>query len=147
MEPVMIGFGLSEVRRARTTLNMRLGRQESPFFCAPEALNHGEFGPEADVFALGMIMYCMLGGKLPNDSDQVRSQIGNGMVPMVDDRKFQLYKDIMKECWLTDKEKRPSAHTLVNRLRDPRFAAFLSPRMFAAYVKQFGDELPDGWNA
>jgi serine/threonine protein kinase len=147
MEPVLIGFGLSELRRARTTLNMRLGQGESPFFCAPEVLNHGQFGSEADIFALGMIMYCLLGGRLPSDSREVRRQIGNGMVPMVDGPKFQLYKDIMMNCWLTDKARRLSAGDLLNRLRDARFAEFVKPLKFVTYVRQFGDERPAGWHS
>lgn len=36
----------------------------TPYYTAPEVLR-GDYGPECDVWSIGIIMYTMLTGKLP----------------------------------------------------------------------------------
>jgi serine/threonine-protein kinase ULK/ATG1 len=35
---------------------------------APEVLNREQYGFEADIYSLGVVLYCMLYGKYPVDS-------------------------------------------------------------------------------
>jgi len=36
----------------------------TPYYVAPEVIR-GKYGPECDVWSIGIMMYCMLSGKVP----------------------------------------------------------------------------------
>ncbi|KAI3381377.1 hypothetical protein SNEBB_005174 [Seison nebaliae] len=59
---IIIDFGLSNCLDQRDVLNTQCG---SPAYAAPEIFAHREYGPEVDVWSIGVNMYAMLTGRLP----------------------------------------------------------------------------------
>jgi serine/threonine protein kinase len=58
----IIDFGLSNSLDDREFLNTQCG---SPAYAAPEIFAHQDYGPEVDIWSIGVNMYAMLAGKLP----------------------------------------------------------------------------------
>jgi serine/threonine protein kinase len=61
--PKIMDFGISRVLSTRKTHDSQL--IGTPRYLAPEYIQSGEVGTQADVFALGVILYEMLSGRVP----------------------------------------------------------------------------------
>jgi Tol biopolymer transport system component/predicted Ser/Thr protein kinase len=85
-EPVIMDFGLA-LRQAATESELtRTGTViGSPAYMAPEQVNaqHDQIGPKTDVYAIGVLLYRLLTGKVPFDGPglSVLGEISSGKLP------------------------------------------------------------------
>jgi serine/threonine protein kinase len=56
----IIDFGLS--KKGLSNLSSKVG---SPFYVAPEVLLKNQYGPNVDIWAIGVIMYKLITGEVP----------------------------------------------------------------------------------
>ncbi|XP_017781173.1 PREDICTED: serine/threonine-protein kinase 33-like [Nicrophorus vespilloides] len=69
-------FGLSIVKTGRTHTDMLHDRCGTFVYMAPEVLLHQSYSQQCDVWAIGVIMYALLAGRMPfdpNDNDVMKS--------------------------------------------------------------------------
>ena len=120
----LIDFGLSKASRTQKLTEMA----GTPYYMAPEVLK-GSYMAEADIWSLGVLLYCLVSGYLPfqgGSAKEVFSKIKAA------DFHFdhQEFETISKECKdLITKllEKDPKKRlTGINALAHPWFAKFLS---------------------
>jgi serine/threonine protein kinase len=79
--PKIMDFGISRVISTRKTHDSQL--IGTPRYLAPEYIQSGEVGTQTDVFALGVILYEMLSGRVPfkgNSRQELLSNIVHGDV-------------------------------------------------------------------
>ena len=64
--PKIADFGIAQLRGTETLLTVKGEAMGTPSYMSPEQVSgeSGDLGPETDVYALGMILYQMLTGKL-----------------------------------------------------------------------------------
>ena len=73
--PKIMDFGISRVLSTRSTNDSQL--IGTPRYLAPEYIQSGQVGTQADVFALGVILYEMLGGRAPFMGDSQQELLSN----------------------------------------------------------------------
>ena len=66
---VITDFGLARSTENGRQLTGSLDVVGTPAYMAPEQLNGGEITPATDIYALGIVMYEMLTGKVPYSGD------------------------------------------------------------------------------
>lgn len=87
----IIDFGLSNFYDNKALLNTFCG---SLYFAAPELLSGKKYyGPEVDVWSLGVVLYVMLNGKVPFDDDSIL--VLQGKIKNVD---YDFHKPISNEA-------------------------------------------------
>ena len=89
-------------------------------YIAPEVIIGKETTFASDVYSIGMIMWEISSGQPPfinyeNDYDLAMNII-NGMRPKIVPGTPSEYKELMKQCWNADPEKRPNIITLENEM-------------------------------
>lgn len=75
---ILVDFSLARLAGGRMTFGGK------PVYLAPEVLEHGQFGPPSDRFALGVTAcFALLGGRLPEERtvDQLRSHLVRRLSP------------------------------------------------------------------
>lgn len=117
-------------------------RVDNPLWLAPEVMQKGRYETFADVYAYGIIMWEMCSRAFPFDefpeakSDfrtALEDAIVGGLRPNVDDKIepelplsassnmcIPLYAELAKECWQTDRYKRPTFARVISTLQDIR---------------------------
>lgn len=60
----LIDFGLSQKYSEKGHKKAMGSLVGTPYYVAPEVIR-GKYGPECDVWSIGIMMYCMLSGKVP----------------------------------------------------------------------------------
>jgi len=102
-------FGLAKAVNIESTLMTRSDvAMGTPDFVAPEALIPGmKVDGRADLYAVGVMLYQMLTGKIPRG----RFELPSGVVPQVD----QGFDAIVDRAMQTDREKRYSTATEMKR--------------------------------
>ena len=73
--PKIMDFGISRVLSTRKTHDSQL--IGTPRYLAPEYIQSGQVGTQADVFALGVILYEMLSGRVPFVGDSQQELLSN----------------------------------------------------------------------
>ncbi|RIB24481.1 kinase-like domain-containing protein [Gigaspora rosea] len=87
-------------------------------YIAPEILNKQPYTKASDVYSFGIIMWEILYGKpvaFVQESKlqskfQYQFQVCDGLRPPVYESSATCYVDLMKKCWHTEPEKRPTAN-------------------------------------
>ena len=67
----------------------------TPYYVAPEVIR-GKYGPECDVWSIGIMMYSMLSGKIPF-SGATQQEILNNIVHLDCTRAIKSWKNISHE--------------------------------------------------
>jgi len=124
------GFGFS---RWKQECDTRTGHSRSPRWTAPELLQGNkstskkqEANEKADVYSLGVVMWEILTGRLPFEGDsfvEVALQIANGSRPPLEaitheEGTVETLKDLMKKCWQSEPNQRPTMKEVVEELND-----------------------------
>ena len=101
------------------------GIRGTPAFMAPEQWAEQSVGPEADIWALGIILYELLGGRHPYASQSFFALglivCNSSPVPPISEAAPDLPKGIAKlvqRCLAKDPSHRPTAEAVVQTLRD-----------------------------
>jgi serine/threonine protein kinase len=77
----LLDFGIAKAM-AGTRLTRTGVMIGTPEYMAPEAINRGDFGPLADLYALGILAFEMLTGRVPfNEIDSMRVLYGHANLP------------------------------------------------------------------
>ncbi|RIB03671.1 kinase-like domain-containing protein, partial [Gigaspora rosea] len=66
----------------------------------------------SDIYSFGITMWEILYGKpVPSERDSLKFmiQVCNGLRPHISENTSRCYADLMKKCWHTEPEKRPTA--------------------------------------
>ncbi|KAL3316902.1 Calcium/calmodulin-dependent protein kinase type IV [Cichlidogyrus casuarinus] len=118
-EPIVkiADFGLSHLLTEEVQI-MAIGG--TPQYCAPEVLLKRKFGPEADMWAIGVITFILLTGYEPfegaNDFALYRAILRNkySFVPFIWDDKSELAKDFISRLLRLDPTERMTAQEALN---------------------------------
>lgn len=98
-------------------------------YMAPEVIDSGNYGVQADVFSLGILLHELLSGQIPygkrNEASLILSVMDGGrprleavypkVVPFGPE--VPQIIEVMKACWEQDPDTRPPASEVVERLR------------------------------
>lgn len=108
-----------------------LGVEGTPGYQAPEIRPRVVYDEKVDMFSYGMVLYELLSGQRPalgHHQLQIAKKLSKGVRPVLgppEEVQFYRLQMLMMECWDTKPEKRPLALSVVNRMKDPTFAAFM----------------------
>ena len=84
-------FGLSNTMKPGALLTTYCG---SPMYASPEIMRKKQyFGPEVDIWSLGVILYTMVTGLFPWDGENITEQMRNAL-----DAKYEVPSHVSAEC-------------------------------------------------
>jgi len=116
-------FGLARDTTAPSQLTQVGELIGSPVYMAPEQLEGGQVTSAADIYALGVMLYELVTGKLPYDASDLRSlreRVRSGRYKPVSEHVPQVNKEldqIVGELLSADPRARPSAQRVAEALR------------------------------
>ncbi|RIA94224.1 kinase-like domain-containing protein, partial [Glomus cerebriforme] len=86
---------------------------------APEIFKGQKYTKASDIYSFGMIMWEFMTGRRPfwdrNHDTNLIIEICDGLRPPIVTNAPEGYIDLMKECWHSDPEKRPTATVAFNK--------------------------------
>jgi len=133
----IIDFGFSTCTQPNTKLHMFCG---TPSYMPPEIVNKRDYyGPPADIWSLGVLLYAMLSGKFPfkgvTEKDLYRciargsynslmgvSQSARSLISkilQVDPMKRPTCDDILRDAFMTNVIKKTDANVLLPKINEP----------------------------
>jgi len=114
---VLADFGVSE---ALETEDKRFAtRWGTVNWMPPEVFDGGVYDTASDVFSFGMVLWELLTGQIPfGDTNplMVHQLIDSGERPFIPNSCQPLYARLIRKCWETDPEKRPSLGEIIHTL-------------------------------
>ena len=124
VRPVLIDLALGSQITGDATHAITSHMAGTPAWMAPEMIQRSEYGTKSDMYAVGIIMWEMLTGKIPFEGTppmQLVFMIASGSRPDIDalsvaglsTRQEQLIKDL----WSESPNERPDVVTFLSRLR------------------------------
>ena len=133
--PKIIDFGLALAKAARRVTWTRLSETfGTPDYIAPERLGGRRGDARSDVYALGVMLYEMLTGKLPYEAEHpqaiLRAKTSEPPRPPsyhVPDFDLALERIILRAIAREPRDRYPSARAMLEDLRDPAAAATPAP--------------------
>lgn len=140
--PVMCRVGDFGEARTNFSYNSR-ERVDNPIWLAPEVMQKHRYESHADVYAFGIILWELFAREHPFDEyPEARSDfltvledaIIGGLRPSISEKKIEaelpisatsnlcvpLYGYLMRECWQTDRFRRPTFARIISTLQDIR---------------------------
>src|SRR6266511_3652859 len=89
-------------------------------YMAPEILRRKEYTIASDIYSFGMIMWELITGRMPfwdqNNDIELIIKICKNFRPPIIKNVHNGYVKLMKECWNSDPNKRPTAFDIHKRL-------------------------------
>jgi serine/threonine protein kinase len=113
-----------------TSFTMKASQLGTIGFQAPELYDDGEYGYFSDIYSFGIIMFEILFQKSPytlqemSNLDNFKREVKNGKRPNLEqfgnikDSNLLILVGLMKQCWNSEKNKRPTVEEIIERLRD-----------------------------
>ena len=106
-------FGLSHDRNGNHLLSTLCG---TLYYSAPEIINHQNYdGAKADIWSLGILLFCMINGTLPWTSsslDEIGKEVGNGVITIPNE--FPTYiEEIIHMCTKKNPDERATTAELL----------------------------------
>lgn len=116
-------FGLSRTMGSASTMTNQTG---TLIWMAPEVMNDEEYGPSADVYSFGIIMWELCSRKIPYADSGAASKlisfvtgIASGKLrPEIPANTPEAWATLMKRCWSSDPAARPPFSEIVNILKN-----------------------------
>jgi formylglycine-generating enzyme required for sulfatase activity len=128
-KPVIMDFGVSKAFNMNATALTVAGNVVgTPFYMPPEVFDGEDQGPEGDVFALGLVLYEVAGGKpagIDEPFHQVLAARIKGRIPRLADLSIPIAPQVdqlIAECLAPKPKNRPTAADVARRLADPAVA-------------------------
>lgn len=128
--PKIADFGFSKIFEEGTQDQINMTRKiGTPIYMAPELLIGDNYSNKVDVFAFAMLLYELLTLRKPwSDKKDFKekkfnlvSYIEKGQRPTILDKEISdKFKDLIKRCWETDPNARPTFVDIVNQLDDEK---------------------------
>ncbi|GBC19873.2 kinase-like domain-containing protein [Rhizophagus irregularis DAOM 181602=DAOM 197198] len=91
-------------------------------YVAPEVLQGKKYTKASDIYSFGMIMWELIVGRRPfwdrNHNTELIIEICDGLRPPIITNAPEDYIDLMKECWHSDPEKRPTAVEVLKKIEE-----------------------------
>eukprot|EP00435_Cladocopium_sp_Y103_P008031 s951_g2.t1 len=127
LEVKVADLGISKMMAAVATdvYNMT-GGVGSWLYMAPECVRHQTYNEKVDIYAFSLIMFFMSAGKAPfyqmgKDPELVLKEYLKGNEPRPTENECHApLRSIMKSAWAVNHKERPSAQSLVERLKEVR---------------------------
>ncbi|XP_072019772.1 uncharacterized protein [Amphiura filiformis] len=118
-------FGLSKKEVGVTLSNASLSA--TPAYMAPELYKEYILSPTYDIFALAVVLWELLTRQVPfkgkeNINIMYRVCIENERLPIPPDCP-QILANLMKQCWVTERQKRPSIDDMLSTIKEARISA------------------------
>jgi len=111
-------FGLSKLKAPGAQLETQLG---TPRWTAPEILAGKKYNEKVDVYSYGILLWELYTTKVPfegSSNEDVKRLIISGIRPHIPSICPGSYKELVKDCWNPEPEKRPTFDDIVSRLED-----------------------------
>ncbi|RIA94190.1 kinase-like domain-containing protein, partial [Glomus cerebriforme] len=87
---------------------------------APEIFKGQKYTKASDIYSFGMIMWEFMTGRRPfwdrNHDTELIIEICDGLRPPIVTNASEGYIDLMKECWHSDPDKRPTATVTYDKI-------------------------------
>ncbi|OHS96616.1 hypothetical protein TRFO_37200 [Tritrichomonas foetus] len=125
--PKISGFEVCEVTSSYLSGEPMGNVVGSPLFIAPEVMKDVKYSEKSDVFSFAMIMYQVLTGCMefyPDTPNTFRivTEMVDGLRPNLDIQIKESFKNLIKRCWDTDPNNRPSFEEIFDLLsKDPQY--------------------------
>ncbi|RGB40379.1 kinase-like domain-containing protein [Rhizophagus diaphanus] len=91
---------------------------------APEIFQGQKYTKASDIYSCGMIMWEFMTGRRPfwdrNHDIELIIEIFDGLRPPIVTNAPEGYIELMKECWDSNPDKRPTANDIYTRIREIR---------------------------
>jgi serine/threonine protein kinase len=89
-------------------------------YMAPEIFQGQKYTKASDIYSFGMIMWEFMTGRRPfwdrNHDIELIIDISDGLQPLIVTNAPEGYIELMKECWHSDPDKRPTATDLYHKI-------------------------------
>ncbi|RGB29931.1 kinase-like domain-containing protein, partial [Rhizophagus diaphanus] len=89
-------------------------------YMAPEIFQGQKYSKASDIYSFGMIMWEVMTGRRPfwdrNHDTELIIDICDGLRPPIVTNAPEGYIELMKECWHSDPEKRPTTDDIRKRI-------------------------------
>ncbi|KAF9974400.1 hypothetical protein BGZ73_002198 [Actinomortierella ambigua] len=102
----------------KPTLEQERVRSMAVVFTAPEILASNSFSNLSEVYALGMIMFELLTGKVAFEADLGSPSLASRIMFGIVGSPGPAYETLIKDCWTLEPEKRPHLSVVKARLEE-----------------------------
>ncbi|XP_074650485.1 leucine-rich repeat serine/threonine-protein kinase 1-like [Tubulanus polymorphus] len=108
-----------------------IGNDGTAGFIAPEIETGVAHDQQVDIFSFAMFLYELMSGYAPyqqyHHPVEVNKAVKRGERPQLKDvsvdTQFPFMEKLMRDCWLTRPDERPSAETIIKKMKEPQFLA------------------------
>jgi len=91
-------------------------------YMAPEVLDRQPYNTSADVFSFGVLLHEMISMEVPFEGYDVESHfnavVRDDMRPAIDDGWDSLVKQVIRDCWEREPDRRPNFDSIEKHLND-----------------------------
>ena len=124
--PRITDFGLSKFFDPHHSMTMSMANTGTAAYMAPEVINSDHFNTKADVYAFGILMYEVIGGKRAYEDllhgkkrlneFQLKMKVIEGLRPEFDFPIKKGLKKMIEKCWSKDPKERPTFEEIFKKL-------------------------------
>lgn len=126
MKPRITDFGLSKFFDPHHSMSQSMTDSGTVAYMAPEVIGSDHFNTKADVYAFGILMYELIGGRRAYSElflkkkkitpFQLKKKVEEGFRPKIDFPIKKGLKTMIKKCWDKDPKERPTFDEIFKKL-------------------------------